>query len=87
MRVLIPLIVFFLLGLFVAALISPRRARRVELWADDKLETGEGHGRDKGGRLGDLTARTLRVLRRANNNASTAGRWVREKAAPGRDAG
>ena len=79
MRLVAPLIVFLFLGLFLVAAMAPLRGRRLERWVDGKLETGEEHGHDKGGRFGDLSAKSIRVLRRGANNSATAGRRVRKK--------
>ena len=77
MRLLIPIAVLVLIGLFITGAIAPRRSRRVEHWIDDRLERGESRTRRRGGRFGDWVARTLDISRRAADKALQIGRRAR----------
>ena len=79
MRLLLPLIVVAAIVLFFAGLIVPRRSKRLEAWIDRRLERGEEKGADSAGRLGDWTAKTLRLSRRASDRILESGRGVRAK--------
>lgn len=77
MRLLLPVVVLVLIGLFITGVIAPRRSRRVERWIDDRLERGEQRSTRRAGRLGDWTAKSLDVSHRAANKALQLGRRVR----------
>ena len=85
MRVVVVLVVLMFVVLFTAAVIAPRRSRRLEEWMDDRLEHIEDRGDDRAGRLGDWTAKTLNWTRRGNRKVAETGRRTRA-ALPGASA-
>ena len=66
-----------LLLLFFAALIAPRKSKRLERWIQHRLEKGKRKGRRKAGFLGDWTAKSLHWGQRMVDALMSAGRRVR----------
>ena len=77
MRLLLPVAVVLLIGLFMTGVIAPRRSHRVESWIDDRLRHGETSTGRRAGRLGDWTAKALDISRRTADKALQLGRRVR----------
>ena len=77
MRVLLPLVVLTLIGLFVTGAVAPRKSRRVERWIDDRLERAEDKSARRAGRVGDWAAKMLDLSRRAGDKALELGRRLR----------
>jgi hypothetical protein len=70
---LIPLLLIF----FLAALIAPRKSKRLERWMQRRLEKGKRKGRRNAGFLGDWTAKSLLWGQKAVDAVMSAGRRAR----------
>jgi hypothetical protein len=78
MRVL-PLLILGTIVLFMAALIAPRKSRRLQRWTKRHLRRGERKGRRSAGFLGDWTAGSLSWGRRWVDKVMALGRKTRDK--------
>ncbi len=77
MRILLPVAVVTLIGLFMTGVVAPRKSRRVEFWIDERLERAEDKSFRRAGRIGDWIAKFLDFSRRAGDKALELGRRVR----------
>jgi hypothetical protein len=80
MRILLPLGALTLVVLFVIGVVAPRRSHRVERWIDERVERAEASSAHRAGRLGDWTAKSLDLFRRAGDKALEVGRRLRRTA-------
>jgi hypothetical protein len=55
----IPLLILGTIVLFLAALIAPRRSKRLQRWIKQRMQKGERKANRNAGRLGDWTAKSL----------------------------
>ena len=81
MRVLLPLFLLLLIGLFVMGIAAPRRSRRAQAWVERQIAKGERKSDESAGRLGDLMATGLRFIRKLTGASARAGRVTRRKIA------
>jgi len=79
MRVLLPVFLLVLIGLFVMGVVVPRRSRRAQAWIERQLAKGERKSDESAGRLGDLTATGLELMRKASGASAEAGRSAHDK--------
>ena len=81
MRVILPLLVVFVLVLFVAGLVSPRRSKRLQRRLSRILRRGEETSERRAGRLGDWTETAIRLVRKLTDKSAEMGRKLRCKLA------
>ncbi len=79
MRILLVLVVLFVVFMFLAGLIAPRRSRRLQRRVDTTLERGEKKGDRRAGKLGDWTETALRWSRNVVDRSVQAGRKLRRR--------
>jgi hypothetical protein len=78
MRVL-PLLILGTLILFLAALIAPRKSRRLQRWIKRRMQKGERKGHRNAGFVGDWTAKMLDLGQRWIDRVMAGGRKTRAK--------
>jgi hypothetical protein len=78
MRV-IPLLILGTIFLFLAALIAPRKSRRLQRWVKRPMRRGERKGNRHAGRIGDWTAKSLAWGRSWVDKVMRGGRKTRDK--------
>jgi hypothetical protein len=62
--------------LFVLGLIWPRASHKVQRPFDEAARKAEGKGRAKAGKAGDVSAASLKTVRRAVDKSADAGRSI-----------
>jgi hypothetical protein len=72
-------VVVVCLVLFVVAVFSPARSRKIQNGVGRAARKGERKGDRRAGRFGDLTRSVLRVSRKAADRSAQKGRDVRRK--------
>jgi hypothetical protein len=75
----LPLLILASIVLFLAALIAPRRSKRLQRWIKDRLQKGKQKGRRKAGWVGDWTAKSLDWGQRWLDTVMSGGRKARGK--------
>ena len=78
MRIL-PLLIIGTIVLFCAALVAPSRSRRLQGWTKKHLHKGEKKSRGNAGRIGDWTAKSLKLGRKWVDMVMHKGRRARGK--------
>jgi hypothetical protein len=64
-------------GLFILGLVAPRKSRRAQAKLDRTIRRGERRSGRNAGRVGDLTRKSLKKVRRAGDKSAEAGRKSR----------
>jgi hypothetical protein len=75
----IPLLILGTIVLFLAALIAPRKSKRLQRWIKGRLQTGKRKSGRNAGRLGDWTAKSLDWGQRWVDKVMRGGRKTRGK--------
>jgi hypothetical protein len=65
--------------LFVAGLVAPKRSRQLQRKIARFLRRGERKSGENAGKAGDLSRKTLKLVRRGSDESAEAGRGLREK--------
>jgi hypothetical protein len=66
-------------ALFVVGLLAPRRSRRMEEGFDRVALQAEEKSEEKGGRVGEMTERSIEMVRRAADTSAEKGREAHDK--------
>jgi hypothetical protein len=82
-KLLLPLVIIGVLGLFVLDVISRRRSRALQGRIDDESQRAERELRNKDRRLGDWSAKSLEWARKATDASARAGRSLKDKLSGG----
>jgi hypothetical protein len=75
----LPLLILGTIFLFLAALIAPRKSKRLQRWVKRHMRKGERKGRRNVGFLGDWTAKSLDWGQRWVDKVMRGGRKTRDK--------
>ena len=75
----LPLLILGTIVLFFAAVIAPRKSKRLERWVQARLQEGKRKGHRKAGFLGDWTAKSLHWSQRWVDKVMRGGRKTRDK--------
>ena len=75
----LPLLILGTIVLFLAALIAPRKSKRLERWIKNRLDIGKRKSNRKAGFLGDWTAKSLDWSQRWVDSVMRGGRKTRAK--------
>lgn len=80
MKAIVPIVLaaIFCAVIFVIAVVSPRKAKKVKRCSDRLFKKGERKSDEKAGRLGDATQKALEKTRHAVDKSSRAGTKVHE---------
>jgi hypothetical protein len=75
----LPLLILGTIFLFLAALIAPRKSKRLQRWIKSRLDTGRQKSNRRAGFLGDWTAKSLDWSQRWVDKVMSGGRKTRDK--------
>ena len=75
----LPLIILATIVLFMAALIAPRKSKRLERWVQNRLQKGKRKSSRRAGFLGDWTAKSLHWSQKWVDKVMRGGRKTRDK--------
>jgi hypothetical protein len=75
----LPLLILGTVILFLAALVAPRKSKRLQRWIKLRLRQGQRKGDRKAGALGNWTAKSLEFGQRWVDRVMSGGRKTRGK--------
>jgi gas vesicle protein len=75
----LPILILGTIVLFLAALIAPRRSKRLQRWIKDRLQKGKRKVNRKAGVIGDWTAKSLDWSQNWVDTVMSGGRKTRDK--------